>query len=105
MTGLLAADGIKVAEKRVGNSLKRVCSTFHSRRLTRTQSQTNPIPYSAKYVGEKLHIDQNEKLIMFGVTHVCAVDGLSGMIVGFVTMPIKNNVTIYEELYMYVYKS
>lgn len=43
------------------------------------------------YFGEKLHIDQNEKMVMFGVTHVCAVDGYSGKIVGFVSMPVKNN--------------
>ena len=96
----MTANGIKVSEKRVGSSLKRVCAAFHNRRVTRTQSQTNPVPYSARYIGEKLHIDQNEKLVMFGVTHVCAVDGMSGMIVGFATMPIKNNVIIYQELYM-----
>ena len=39
---------------------------------------------------------------MFGVTHVCAVDGHSGRIVGFVMMPIKNNITIYECLYRWV---
>ena len=50
-----------------------------------------------EFFGEQLHIDQNEQ---FGVTHVCAVDGFSGMIVGFVTMPIKNNRIIYESLYM-----
>lgn len=27
------------------------------------------------------------KLVLFGVTHICAIDGFSGMIVGFVTMP------------------
>ena len=100
MTGLLAADGFKVAEKRVGVSLKKVCSAYHNRRVASTQSLINPIPYSAKYFGEKLHIDQNEKMVQFGVTHVCAVDGFSGMIVGFVTMPIKNNRIIYEFLYM-----
>ena len=36
---------------------------------------------------------------MYGVTHVAAVDGWSGMIVGFVTMPIKNNLVIYSNLY------
>lgn len=100
MTGLLSAEGFRVAEKRVGTSLKRVCPTFHSQRVTNTQKRTNPVPYFARYVGEKLHIDQNEKLVMFGVTHICAVDGYSGMIVGFVTMPTKNNVLIYEELYL-----
>ena len=47
-----------------------------------------------------MHIDQNEKLVMFGVTHVCAVDGHSGRIVGFATMPIKNNIVIYESLFL-----
>lgn len=32
MTGLLSAEGFRVAEKRVGMSLKRVCPTFHSQR-------------------------------------------------------------------------
>lgn len=100
MTGLLAADGFLVSEKRVGVSLKRVCPGHHEKRVTRTQSLINPIPYSSYYCGQKLHIDQNEKLVMFGATHVCAIDGHSGMIVGFVTMPLKNNITIYEELYM-----
>jgi len=36
---------------------------------------------------------------MFGVTHICARDGFSGFIVAFVTMPIKNNVEIYEHIY------
>lgn len=35
----------------------------------------NPVPYNAEYVGFKLHMDQNEKLCMFGVTHEIAIDG------------------------------
>ena len=100
MMGLLAAEGIRVSEKRVASFLRRVCTDIHSRRVISTQSLTNPIPYSASYPGDKLHVDQNEKLIMFGITHVCAIDGHSGMIIGFVTMPMKNYVIIYEELYM-----
>lgn len=100
MTGLLAADGYKVAEKRVGYSLKKVHPDYHQIRSTCTHNHINPVPYRAAYFGEKLHVDQNEKLVMFGITHVCAVDGYSGMVVGFVTMPVKNNVTIYRELYM-----
>ena len=45
------------------------------------------------------HVDQNEKLVMYGVTHVAAVDGFSAMIVGFVRMPVNNNVEIYDNLY------
>ncbi|KAK2836228.1 hypothetical protein Q7C36_014097 [Tachysurus vachellii] len=29
------------------------------------------------YMGHKIHMDQNEKLAMFGVTHVLAIDGFS----------------------------
>lgn len=101
MTGLLSSEGYKAAEKRVGDSLRNVGYNYHHRRVTRTQS-LDPIPYSAKYFGDKIHIDQNEKLILFGVTHVCAVDGYSGMIVGFTSMPIKNNITIYQQIYMQV---
>ena len=30
----------------------------------------NPIPYKADYPGHKLHIDQNEKLVMYEVCHI-----------------------------------
>ncbi|KAA8590524.1 hypothetical protein FQN60_014458 [Etheostoma spectabile] len=59
----------------------------------------NPIPYYAQYMGHKLHVDQNEKLVMFGVTHVMAIDGFSKKVVSHFTMPIKNNILIYEEVY------
>ena len=35
---------------------------------------------------------------MFGVTHVLAVDSYSRKIVGMVTMPVKNSITIYHTL-------
>ena len=37
--------------------------------------------YTQEYFGHKMHIDQNEKLIHFGVTYVMARDGFSGKIV------------------------
>lgn len=103
MVGLLSSQGVRVSSERVGKSLARVNPEHHKRRTTRTERQINPIPYSAKYFGHKVHIDQNEKLVLFGVTHVCAVDGYSGMIIGFATFPIKNNILIYDNLYRYVY--
>ena len=99
MTGYLSAQGVRCGEKRVGKSLKRVAPIYHARRESNTHRQTNPIPYSADYFGQKVHIDQNEKLVMFGITHVCAVDGYSGKIVGFATMARKNNVLMYEHLF------
>ena len=76
-----------------------IIAVYHDARRTSTARQTNPAPYCADYAGHKLHVDQNEKLVMYGVTHAAAVDGFSGMIVGFITMPIKNNVEIYSNLY------
>lgn len=99
MSGVLATQGIRVGPQRVGESLSRVDPVHHQKRVTRTERQTNPIPYQSKYFGHKVHIDQNEKLVLFGLTHVCAVDGYSGMIVGFSTFPVKNNSLIYEHLY------
>lgn len=58
----------------------------------------NPPLYCAHYFGEKLHLDQNEKIAMFGVTHVVAVDGYSRKIVGFSTMPVKNAITTYSTI-------
>ena len=60
----------------------------------------NPHLYVANYYGHKVHLDQNEKLSMFGVTHIMAIDGYSGKIVSLVTMPIKNCSLIYEHVYM-----
>ena len=98
-TGLLAAEGIHVAEKRVGAALRRVSGRYHVMRTVMAHQRTNPVPYSSDYFGQKVHVDQNEKLVMFGCTHVCAIDGHSGMIVGFMTMLAKNNILIYEGLF------
>ena len=67
----------------------------------------NPIPYNAQYFGHKLHMDQNEKIAMFGATHVLAVDGYSGKIVAWKSMPVKNmpvknNLIIYDSVYRFV---
>ncbi len=99
MTGLLASQGLRASEVLVGQSLSRVNPVYQHARRTATAKQINPVPYHADYFGHKLHIDQNEKLVMYGVTHVCAIDGYSGKIVGFISMPVKNNVEIYANLY------
>ena len=59
----------------------------------------NPVPYHADYFGYKLHVDQNEKRVMFGMTHMCVVDGYSRNVVGFITMSIKNCFEIYTQLF------
>jgi hypothetical protein len=98
MRGLLASEGIHAGERQVGAVLEASDPTYHAARRTRTETLMNPKPYVALYAGHKLHLDQNEKLVMFGVTHICAVDGYSGKIVAFASMPIKNNVEIYSNV-------
>ena len=36
---------------------------------------------------------------MYRVTHVAAIDGQSRMIVSWTTIPVKNNIIIYSEVY------
>ncbi|KAL1277198.1 hypothetical protein QQF64_023871 [Cirrhinus molitorella] len=96
-------------------SIRRLCSQHNLKRkghLSDTELESavigsvytgarnlNPVPYHAEDMGHKLHLDQNEKLGMFGVTHVLAVDGYSSKIVAKATMPVKNNLVIYEQVY------
>jgi len=91
--------GIRIGVNRVAASLKRVSGNYHRQRQVSTARLLNPIPYFAQYFGHKIHLDQNEKLARYGVTEVVAVDGYSAYITAFSVMPIKNNVTIYEEVY------
>ena len=86
-------------EKRVGKVLAQINPRNHARRCNNTARIQNPIPYKADYFGHKLHIDQNEKLVMYGLTHVIAIDGHSRFIVAHALMPIKNNLVIYEKIF------
>ncbi|KAK3751422.1 hypothetical protein QZH41_018769 [Actinostola sp. cb2023] len=65
------------------------------------QSITNKdkIEQNSKQILYLTVTDQNEKLVMYGVVHVCAVDGYSGMIVSHALMPVKNNLLIYDHIY------
>ena len=96
--GLLRWSGVHVSQNRIGMALKRVAPAAVSRRQHLAHRQLNPHPYHASSFGEKLHIDQNEKLSRFGVTHILAVDGYSRKIVGLITIPTKNATSIYNAL-------
>ena len=98
MKGLLASKGVVAGEKQIGRSLAMVQPQYHYRRLTKTESEMNSHMYFAEYFGHKLHIDQNEKMVMFGVTHICAIDGFSSKIVAMISMPVKNCCEIYSHL-------
>jgi hypothetical protein len=99
MHGLLRSKGIVCSENSVRIALKNVCPEYHEARASGTATLLNPVPYVAEYFGHKLHMDQNEKLVMFGVTHVSAIDGFSRKVVGFITLPVKNSKAIYDHLF------
>ena len=99
--GMLVSRGghLHVSERRIGDSLRRVAPLYHQATQQNTAMRTNAVPYSSDYPRHKLQVDQNEKLAGYGVTHVAAIDGYSGMILGFVTMSVKNPSVIYNSLY------
>ena len=97
--GLLHSQGIHVSQSRIGASLRRVFPLAHSVRRRTLGRALNPIPYRAEFYGQKIHFDQNDKLVMYGIVHVAAVDGHSRKIVGFSTMPRKNPITIYNTIF------
>ena len=99
MHGYLKSKGVHTSVQKVASALREVAPTHHDARARGTATFLNPIPYTALYAGHKVHIDQNEKLVMFGVTHVAAIDGYSRKIVGFISMPIKNPAAIYDHLF------
>ena len=90
--GTVAFQGLHVSEScQCWASLRTVNPTYQHARRTATARQMNPIPYRADYFGHKLHIDQNEKMVVWSDTR--------GKIVGFITMPVKNNIEIYSHLF------
>lgn len=99
MHGLLRSNGIRVSQARLAASLRRLAPVQYHARSVDTYRMLNPVPYRASYYGQKLHLDQNEKLVRYGVTHVLAIDGYSRRIVGFITLPIKNAIAIYDLLF------
>ncbi len=94
--GLLRSRGVHVSQQRVGQSLRRMFPLAHSQRAVTLGRRINPVPYRATYFGEKIHLDQNEKLVMFGIVHVIAIDGFSRKIVG---CSRKNAITIYNTIF------
>ena len=99
--GYMASCGITASDKRIGKALSIDCPLYQVQRNANTARQTNRYPYHADYFGHKLHMDQNEKLAMYGLTEASACDGYSGKIVAFATMLVKNNVLIHENVYRY----
>ena len=90
MKGYLAQKyKVKISKKKVAGALKTVAPNYHARRQTDTAREINTIPYKADYFGHKLHVDQNEKLEIYGAVHVGAIDGHSHYITCGATMSGK----------------
>ena len=99
MTGLIRSQGVVVGEQRVRTALHRASPAYCAARQQYSYRQLNPTKYYAQYFGHKMHLDQNEKLNDYGVTHVAASDGYSGKLLGVISLPVKNNILIYENLF------
>ena len=99
LTGALLIKGIHVGETKIEKFLKEFNPNAQKARQYSAGRSLNPKVYKADYFGHKIHYDQNEKLGMYGIVHVCARDGYSGKIVGHATMAKKNNIIIYNEIY------
>ena len=100
MKGYLSAfKGVAVSERKLKRMLPTVSPSGHYLRLHCSQQRTNLTLYTARYFGHKLHLDQNEKLVHYGVTYVMARDGYSGKIVAAAMMSRKNSMIIYEQVY------
>ena len=100
MTGHLRSMGVSILKRKVGNALKKICPNTQAERCMQAGRSFNPKVSKADYFGHKLHVDENEKFLMHGVSHVLACHGYSGMIYGYTTMAIKNNLTIYEKMFL-----
>lgn len=96
---ILAAHGssTSVSQRRIAQALRQIDPTAYEARSRDLIERTNPIPYCSPYFGCKVHMDQNEKIPY--VTHVHMIDGCSRFITGFITLPKKNPILIYECLY------
>ena len=63
--------GTQVNQSPPRNGLASVATEYHQRRQNDTAWQANRIPYIANYYGHKLHIDHNEKLVIYVCCHTC----------------------------------
>ena len=63
----MRSQGLTVAKHRIAAALKNADPEASSVRLKTMGRSLNPVPYSANGFGHKYHLDQNEKLIHYGM--------------------------------------
>ena len=85
------------SRKREFRALRNVAPVANEARARDLIDRTNPIPYYSPYFGYKCHLDQIGKNGQdYGCTHVVMIDGCSRLVVGFVSLHVKNPILIYE---------
>ena len=100
LKGYLSFKGISTSERKLKNVLPRISPQWHMARQQNSHECSNPSIYIANHFGHKLHIDQNKKLVNYGVTYVLARDGCSSKIVGVAIIPQKKNNGIIMRMYI-----
>lgn len=99
LKGYMLSRGFSILEGHLRSGVPQIAGPQRIQRQLGQVDCTNPCLYHADYFSEKLHIDQNEKLSMYGVTYLVARDGYSGKISTGAVMPHENNITMYDKAF------
>ena len=84
--GVMKAKGIDAGETKIGKVFDEINPDADKESQEIVSNSFNPKIYNAIYFGHKIYYGQNEKIGMFGIVHVCALDRFSGKIVEHATM-------------------
>ena len=98
----MKAKRINVGQTKIGELLSEMDPEAQPNRQNIVGSSLYPKICNAKVFAGKVHYDQNEKLGIFRVVHVCLRNGFSCKIVGHAKIARKNKLVIYEEEYRLV---
>ena len=95
----LNGTGIRVSQRRIARIQRQVALNACNASRRDLLNQMNPVPYRAPFFGHKAHMEQNEKMEMYGCTHVALIYGCSRYICRFITILTKNPILIYKYLF------
>ena len=104
MNGYLKSKGISVGERKTMQQMQTISPTAVELRRSGVRVK-NPQPYTANHYGHKLHFDQNEKLLQFGVFHAACIDGFSSKIIRHIILHQKNPILLYDKLFVDIVQS
>ena len=96
------AKRINLWETKIGKFLSEINPEAQPKRQNVVGRSLNLKFYNAKIFVDKIHYDQNEKLGIFRVVLVCAPNAVFGKTVGHAKIARKNNLVIYEEVYVLI---